>query len=322
MRGQWGEALEIADHTGEDPPPTPRAMLESVVLAVAAGRGDVTALSRLPALRERWHREGLIAVVGGGAAIELLSARDGAAAAVALYDDVCAVLSPLWTREFGARLRLATLALAALADEAPRTATAARENVRETAARIVAEGERVVDSRAAEGRPLQVEGQAWASRLQAERLRLEWLLGGAVALDDLLRRWAETAELFAELGHPLEEARARTRLAVVLRATGDADEGLRQAERARELASRLGARPLVDELGSFRTVSVHDGKLTPREAEILGLVATGRSNAEIGQQLFISAKTVSVHVSNVMAKLGASSRTEAVALARQAGLLD
>jgi DNA-binding CsgD family transcriptional regulator/tetratricopeptide (TPR) repeat protein len=322
MRGQWGEALEIADHTGEDPPPTPRAMLESVVLAVAAGRGDVTALSRLPALRERWHREGLIAVVGGGAAIELLSARDGAAAAVALYDDVCAVLSPLWTREFGARLRLATLALAALADEAPRTATAARENVRETAARIVAEGERVVDSRAAEGRPLQVEGQAWASRLQAERLRLEWLLGGVVALDDLLRRWAETAELFAELGHPLEEARARTRLAVVLRATGDADEGLRQAERARELASRLGARPLVDELGSFRTVSVHDGKLTPREAEILGLVATGRSNAEIGQQLFISAKTVSVHVSNVMAKLGASSRTEAVALARQAGLLD
>ena len=63
-------------------------------------------------------------------------------------------------------------------------------------------------------------------------------------------------------------------------------------------------------------------KLTPREREILALVAAGRSNGEIGQQLFISAKTVSVHVSNVMAKLGASSRTEAAALARQAGLLE
>ena len=51
-------------------------------------------------------------------------------------------------------------------------------------------------------------------------------------------------------------------------------------------------------------------------------MAAGRSNGEIGQQLFISAKTVSVHVSNVMAKLGASSRTEAAALARQAGLLE
>ena len=69
--GHWDEALSIADHTGEDPPPTPRAMLESVAVAVAAGRGEVAALSRLAALRERWHREGLIAIVGGGAAIEL-----------------------------------------------------------------------------------------------------------------------------------------------------------------------------------------------------------------------------------------------------------
>ena len=65
MRGDWDEALAIADHSDEDPPPTPRAMLDAVVLAVAAGRGDVSALDRLPALRERWHREGMIAVVGG-----------------------------------------------------------------------------------------------------------------------------------------------------------------------------------------------------------------------------------------------------------------
>jgi DNA-binding CsgD family transcriptional regulator len=264
----------------------------------------------------------MIAIVGGGAAIELLSIRDGAGAAVALYDDICGVLVPLWSPEFGARLRLATLALAALADEAPRTATAARDEARATAVRIAAEGERVLDSRSEDDRPFQIEGRAWAARLHAEELRFEWLLGGEVALADLVSRWVETAELFAELGHPLEEARARTRLAVVLRASGEPDEGMQQADRARELAASLGAGPLLDELGSFRVASVHDGKLTPREREILALVATGRSNGEIGQQLFISAKTVSVHVSNVMAKLGASSRTEAAALARQAGLLE
>jgi DNA-binding NarL/FixJ family response regulator len=54
---------------------------------------------------------------------------------------------------------------------------------------------------------------------------------------------------------------------------------------------------------------------------VLALVAQGRSNREIARQLFISTKTVSVHVSNLMGKLGAGGRTEAVALARQAGLL-
>jgi DNA-binding NarL/FixJ family response regulator len=61
--------------------------------------------------------------------------------------------------------------------------------------------------------------------------------------------------------------------------------------------------------------------LTPREHEVLTLVATGRSNRDIAGQLFISAKTVSVHISNVLAKLEATSRTEAVAVARRRGLL-
>ena len=57
--------------------------------------------------------------------------------------------------------------------------------------------------------------------------------------------------------------------------------------------------------------------LTPREAEILQHVAAGRTNGEIGKQLFISTKTVSVHVSNILGKLGASGRTEAAAIARR-----
>jgi DNA-binding NarL/FixJ family response regulator len=61
--------------------------------------------------------------------------------------------------------------------------------------------------------------------------------------------------------------------------------------------------------------------LTAREAEVLGLVAQGLTNRQIGSRLFVSEKTVSVHVSNVLAKLGASGRTEAVTIAHHRGLL-
>ena len=61
--------------------------------------------------------------------------------------------------------------------------------------------------------------------------------------------------------------------------------------------------------------------LTPREVEVLALMAQGRTNRQIGAELFISEKTASVHVSNILAKFGASGRTEAVALAAARGLL-
>ncbi|MGI8577595.1 MAG: response regulator transcription factor [Nocardioidaceae bacterium] len=70
-----------------------------------------------------------------------------------------------------------------------------------------------------------------------------------------------------------------------------------------------------------RETNPRDRQLTPREQEILELVAQGRSNGEIARLLFISAKTVSVHVSNILAKLGARGRTEAAAVARRRGLL-
>jgi DNA-binding NarL/FixJ family response regulator len=62
--------------------------------------------------------------------------------------------------------------------------------------------------------------------------------------------------------------------------------------------------------------------LTPRELEVLRLVSEGRSNKEIGEQLFISAKTASVHVSNILAKLEVSGRGEAAALAHRHGVAD
>ena len=62
-------------------------------------------------------------------------------------------------------------------------------------------------------------------------------------------------------------------------------------------------------------------QLTRRESEVLALVGAGRSNSEIGELLFISRKTVAVHLANVKAKLGASSRVQMAILAREAGLV-
>ena len=62
--------------------------------------------------------------------------------------------------------------------------------------------------------------------------------------------------------------------------------------------------------------------LTAREREVLTLVAEGLTNREVGRRLHISEKTASVHLSNLMAKLDVSSRTEAVTVARRRGLLD
>jgi DNA-binding NarL/FixJ family response regulator len=90
-------------------------------------------------------------------------------------------------------------------------------------------------------------------------------------------------------------------------------------------ATALGARPLLRELralGAKPAAEPSGGPaLTARELEVLTLVAQGRSNRDIGLVLFISSKTVSVHVSNLLAKLQASGRMEAVAIARRRGLM-
>jgi DNA-binding NarL/FixJ family response regulator len=102
------------------------------------------------------------------------------------------------------------------------------------------------------------------------------------------------------------------------------------AEQAREVAVRLEAKPLLEELDDARPFAAGGRQgaggegsleLTPRELEVLALLAQGRSNGQIGKQLYISTKTVSVHVSNLLAKLGASGRTEAAAIARRRGLV-
>jgi len=83
-----------------------------------------------------------------------------------------------------------------------------------------------------------------------------------------------------------------------------------QSALAPAIASKLAGRSRVTET-----------RLSPREVEVLGLVAAGRSNRQIGQDLFLSEATVKSHLVHIFGKLGVSSRTSAVASARASGVI-
>ncbi|GHA74681.1 AAA family ATPase [Streptomyces termitum] len=151
-------------------------------------------------------------------------------------------------------------------------------------------------------------------------------------------RWAEAVEAWTPLDRPHQLARARHRLADVLLAEGGRrEEAAALLRQAHAVATALGARPLSEDtelLAARARLSLTAGDapgaparpgdgfgLTPRERDVLALVAAGRSNRQIAGELFISPKTASVHVSNILAKLGVSGRGEAAALAHRLHLL-
>ncbi|HJW60122.1 MAG TPA: response regulator transcription factor, partial [Actinomycetota bacterium] len=126
-------------------------------------------------------------------------------------------------------------------------------------------------------------------------------------------------------------ARCQWRLAEALAGGGDRERATAAARAAHATATRLGSAPLREALEALARRGRLDlgvvlpaprtlAGLTPRELEVLRLLVEGRSNRQIGEQLFISDKTASVHVTNLLSKLGVHSRLEAAAMARRLGL--
>jgi DNA-binding CsgD family transcriptional regulator/tetratricopeptide (TPR) repeat protein len=325
--GDWDEALRLADTSGEQAPPIPAALVEGVALLVESGRGEPVA-ERARALRRFWELEGGVVINSVVAELVDASYGDNPASVIAVYQDAVAVLGKIWHEWFSARIRLAAITIGAVADALPRLPAAERATYVAEVERLHSDGHTVLRKYTDPSGHWGPEGRAWTKRLDAETLRARWLAGiDSPPQEALVEVWREAEQLFEEFGHVHQLAVVRAILAGILRATGDAAGARELGDRAREVAHQLGAQPLLDRLraqGSAPTRA--DGPasdaLTARETEILALVAEGRSNGEIGKQLFISAKTVSVHVSNILGKFNASGRTEAAAIARRRGLID
>jgi DNA-binding CsgD family transcriptional regulator len=229
-------------------------------------------------------------------------------------------------------IRPAAVGLTALADQAGHARAAGQH---EHAEELVAQARSLAEvarAGAASSAALGVDGRGWLARGEAEVLRAE-------GKNDP-RNWQAVVDTFGP-GFAYEAARSRWRLAEALAEAGERDAAQEQWLLAATAVGKLGAARLRAALtdlarrarlgpgpgtgtakrtGLARAQRSPLAALTARELEVLRQLAAGRSNREVAAELFISDKTVSVHVSNILAKLGAASRTEAAAIAHANGL--
>jgi DNA-binding NarL/FixJ family response regulator len=123
-----------------------------------------------------------------------------------------------------------------------------------------------------------------------------------------------------QLNAPYEAARVRLLLARAYDALGNRDAATLELDAAEAVFTRLGAAPDAKRTASLRSRTRLPDGLTEREAEVLALVAAGKTNREIADALVISEKTVARHLSNIFTKLDLPSRTAAAAYAFEHGL--
>lgn len=346
--GDWDGSLRRLDLTGGPAPQPGRAIFTAAALSVRAGRGEPLDRRVVEELRQWWPVDTVCVVQTVMPAVDLLGQAGDLQGLLDLVDSAVRVLDAAWG-EYHALARLTALVAGQAAVLAPHADPALRHRaasvVHELADRarsigqprpVVERANRPVFERSDTGPLVDTSRETWAwlARLEADLLRLQRVAGvqDPPPVAELVDAWRESVAAFERYGHVFETARSRARLAAALRAAGD-DTGSREAaQQAREIAERLGAQPLLEELAGVDVTPRRSGsqaheapaeqaELTPRELEVLALLAEGLTNGQIGRQLYISTKTVSVHVSNLLAKLGASGRTEAAAIARRRGLL-
>ncbi|HEX6353546.1 helix-turn-helix transcriptional regulator [Actinophytocola sp.] len=328
-RGDWDESEAAAEPPGTRVSSTVSARLAAVGSFVMVSRGRLAEAARLAAeLRSEWHRDFQIFASMGAAGAELALWQGRPEEGARLVREALE-----WAERVGGQWVLMNIHLGALgaalhADLAERAGRRRDETERLAA---VEEGTRLVElarKTAKYGRPrtgsLGPEGRAWLARAEAEESRLR-------GTNDP-KLWADAVDAFG-YGAVYEQAVCRWRLGEALLAAERRDEATEVLRAADEVAARLDAQPLRDALRKLARrgrIALTAGQepretldpFTPRERTVLKLVALGRTNRQVGDELFISEKTVSVHLSRIMAKLGATRRAEAVAIAYDRGLLE
>ena len=325
--GKWDHAQEIADGFPVRVTSPPEAYLSSMALFIDVARGNPAAEERRAWIEPFWSARGFDPFIARG----LLAEHDLwqgdtdqalAEAQSAIDDDNV----PPWGFAPSV-IRPAAVALSARADRAAEARAAGDDQLARAELAAAEELLRIAREGAAfPKRPkfiLGPEGRGWLARAEAEYQR-------AAGANDP-RAWQAVLDAFGP-AYVYEIARTQWRLAEALAEAGRRDEAEQQWRLAAQTADRLRARPLrraLEDLGRRARIGTApddppDGarltSLTSREREVLRLIAAGRSNREIASVLFISPKTASVHVSNILGKLGAASRTEAAAIAHREGL--
>jgi DNA-binding CsgD family transcriptional regulator/tetratricopeptide (TPR) repeat protein len=319
MLGEWDEA-SATSRTDAMTPAAAGAALRAVEFSVRGGRGDNAVAEEFEMSRKWWDLDIMLPIIGLQPAVDAYRALDKPAEAEKLISDVATLCADVFQTEwFLGRIRFCTLGLQLLCHRAVGEPSAAADLVAR-GAELVSIGQATAEKGLPPGRLMGVEGLAWLARLESEWDRLRWLAGiDAPTPEEHVASWQRTTDAFG-YGYVFEQAWSRIRLSAALRAAGRVAEANEQSALSAEAGRELGARPLLEEAGGG---DAHGASaLTSRETEVLRLLAEGRTNRQLARELYISEKTVSVHVSNILAKLGVRSRTEAAAVARRDGLLD
>jgi DNA-binding CsgD family transcriptional regulator len=303
------------------------ARLSAAGLFVGAARGSASALGVARQLESSWHHDPMIAMVSGGCGSELLRWNQDPTAALDLAERTLEYVEAAWPLFLGA-IWLSAVGLAGAGDLAEHARLVnddtALAEAGEAGKRLLERARTSARDGSPRGGTLGPEGRAWLLRAEAEYTRVEGRPDPEA--------WRRSFEEFG-YGHRYEQARSQWRLAEALLAVDQRDAAAAAARAAHDTAVELGARPLQDAIESLvrrgrldagiGPAAVADtGGLTAREREVLALLSEGLTNRQIGQRLYIANKTASVHVSNILAKLGVSGRTEAVTVAHRRGLLD
>jgi DNA-binding CsgD family transcriptional regulator len=302
--------------------------LAAMGLYAAVARGDADAIARAEAVALVPDVDPLAVLVAAGAGADALRMAGEPARASALARDGARRVTERWGEWSLAGIWLAAHGIAAQADLAAQARERRDAGAEAAAVASATEWEDLAQQTAVRGRPrggaLGPEGRAWLLRTTAELSRARG------ASDPAL--WTEVVAAF-DYGYVYELARSRWRLAEALVGAGDRAAAAEDLQAAAATAVALGTGPFLHDVvalarrgrldlgDTVRVARAGTSGLTPREREVLTLVAEGLTNRQIGERLFMSEKTASVHVSRILAKLEVSGRAEAAAKATRMGLL-